>query len=451
MEVLVARSRRRVSRALISLLAVCLVVGGITALRRPGGNKSAESGPPLASLSDPNPNNIQIVPALEMSAAMARSSAPATMPATDSSPANLVAAPMGPVGWSRLAQVLSAAKSGTQLSKSTTQPTAVAASNSSASSWSAWSAAAASTPADHATNSSSASASATQPAIARNSSKDIASSHIREVALTSAAPPAADATAAASSDPMTRAKALADGGDLIDARALLNDQLIGGTLSDAQATAVKQQISLWNQSLVFSPRTYTGDPFSSSVAVKSGDNMSKIASEHDVTWELLSRINNVTPQKMRAGSSLKVLVGPFHAVVSKKAFTIDLYLGGPGGKGSMYVMTYPVGLGKDDSTPPGTWMVELHKKIKNPTYYSPRGEGVIEAGDPKNPLGPFWIGLSGIDGQAVGQQSYGIHGTIDPDSIGKQSSMGCIRLHNEDVAVVYEMMVEGKSLVIVTP
>ena len=78
-------------------------------------------------------------------------------------------------------------------------------------------------------------------------------------------------------------------------------------------------------------------------------------------------------------------------------------------------MSFPVGLGRDDSTPSGIWLVEPHKKLKDPTYYSPRGEGVIEAGDPKNPLGHRWIGLTGIDSHAVGKSSYGIHGTIEPD------------------------------------
>jgi len=129
---------------------------------------------------------------------------------------------------------------------------------------------------------------------------------------------------------------------------------------------------------------------------------------------------------------------------------MDIYLGGvPGDKGAMYVTTYSVGLGKDDSTPTGTWICEPGRKLTNPTYYSPRGEGVIQAGDPKNPLGKFWIGLAGTDGQAVGKTSYGIHGNIDADSIGKQASMGCIRMKNEDIAVVYEMLIEGKSDVIV--
>ena len=57
----------------------------------------------------------------------------------------------------------------------------------------------------------------------------------------------------------------------------------------------------------------------------------------------------------------------------------DTLLGSPGESGSMYITSFNVGLGKDDSTPTGTWQVEPHKKIKNPTYFSPRGEGVIEA------------------------------------------------------------------------
>jgi lipoprotein-anchoring transpeptidase ErfK/SrfK len=91
----------------------------------------------------------------------------------------------------------------------------------------------------------------------------------------------------------------------------------------------------------------------------------------------------------------------------------------------------------------------VENRIPHPKYYSPRGEGVIEADDPKNPLGHYWIALTGTDGNAVGKLSYGIHGTIDPDSIGKMASMGCIRMRNEDVAIVYELLTSGKSIVVV--
>jgi lipoprotein-anchoring transpeptidase ErfK/SrfK len=161
-------------------------------------------------------------------------------------------------------------------------------------------------------------------------------------------------------------------------------------------------------------------------------------------------LNNISDaRRLRAGATLKVLKGPFHAVVNKSEFRLDLYLGAPGGPDSVYVTSFHVGLGKDDSTPVGKWVVEPEKKIKNPVYYSPRGEGIVAADDPKNPLGDYWIGLAGTDGDAVGKQSYGIHGTIEPDSIGKQASMGCVRMRNEDVARVFECLAEGKSTVVV--
>ena len=68
----------------------------------------------------------------------------------------------------------------------------------------------------------------------------------------------------------------------------------------------------------------------------------------------------------------------------------------------------------------------------NPTYYGP--EGVIKADDPANPLGERWIDIG---------DSYGIHGTHEPDSIGQDKSRGCVRMLNEDVAEVYDFLIVG--------
>jgi lipoprotein-anchoring transpeptidase ErfK/SrfK len=269
-------------------------------------------------------------------------------------------------------------------------------------------------------------------------------------ALTTWNAAASPAQANVSAHPLTDAKTKADAGDLISARKTLNDALLAGNLSAADTASVKKQISQINQTLVFSTRRFPDDPFGGVESVKPGQRLSSIASEHDVTWQLLMRLNGLTdPRKLRSGQNIKIIKGPFHVVVTKGKFNMDVYLGSPGEAGSMYITSYGVGLGTDNSTPTGTWMVEPQHKVRHPTYYSPRGEGVIQADDPKNPLGPFWIGLAGTDGHAVGKQSYGIHGTIDPASIGTMSSMGCIRMHNEDVAIVFELLVEGKSTVIV--
>jgi lipoprotein-anchoring transpeptidase ErfK/SrfK len=256
------------------------------------------------------------------------------------------------------------------------------------------------------------------------------------------APPAAGLLAEAS--------AKKSAGDLLASRKMLNQALLSRRISPTEAESAKQVLAEINQAMVFSPKVFAGDEFSGEYTVRSGQLLRSIAEKHEVPWELLARLNGLSdPRKLRAGQNIKIVTGPFHAVVSKSRFNLDIYLGSPGEQGSLYIRSFDVGLGANDSTPTGSWLVETHKKIKNPTYFSPRGEGVIDADDPRNPLGERWIGLTGIDGQAIGKQSYGIHGTIEPDSIGKQASMGCIRLRNEDAELLFDLLTEGKSLVVV--
>jgi len=270
-----------------------------------------------------------------------------------------------------------------------------------------------------------------------------------QVTPTPATKPAA-ALAPQITNPVAAAQAKFDAGDLLAARKILNDALFSGNLSSVEAEKARNTISEINKTVVFSPKRFADDPYGGTYSVQPGDLLTKIALKNEITWEALARVNNLSdPKKLRSGQTIKIIHGPFNAVVYKSRFMMDIYLGPPLEKGGMYVTSYPVGLGKDDSTPTGAWMVEVGKKIKNPTYYSPRGEGIVDADDPKNPLGERWVGLVGIDGHAVGKASYGIHGTIDETSIGKMESMGCIRMHNADVEWVFDLMVEGKSIVLV--
>jgi lipoprotein-anchoring transpeptidase ErfK/SrfK len=245
-------------------------------------------------------------------------------------------------------------------------------------------------------------------------------------------------------------KAQIEAGNLLAGRQILNDALTAGQFSEADADKAKELITLANQTIVFSPRRFTDDPLQGSYTVQAGDRPMKIASRCDVTWEFLGRVNGISdPRRIRATQTLKTVKGPFHAVVSKSKFTMDIYFGSPGERGSMYLRSFPVGLGKHGSTPTGTWMLAPQGKLKNPKWWGTADEPAREAGDPLNPIGKFWMGLNGTDGDAVGKEGFGIHGTIDPDSIGKEMSHGCIRLVNENVEQVYEMLIDGKSTIII--
>ena len=54
---------------------------------------------------------------------------------------------------------------------------------------------------------------------------------------------------------------------------------------------------------------------------------------------------------------------------------------------------------------------------------------------PNNPVGTVWIDLS--------EDSYGIHGTPEPDKVGKTASHGCVRLTKWDAEDLAFMVRNG--------
>lgn len=231
-------------------------------------------------------------------------------------------------------------------------------------------------------------------------------------------------------------------GDWLGARATLVEGF-AKTGSTSERSAIRERLLRVSAETLLSPRILPNDPLVERYVVQAGDHLERIASQARVSPALLARINNLPNMNMiRIGQTLKVIKGPFRAVVDKSDFRMDVYLG------DVLVRSYPVGLGADDSTPTGEWQVL--NKLRNPTYYPPRGGQIMAADDPQNPLGEYWIGLVGTSGEAVGQERYGIHGTIEPESIGKNASMGCIRLRNDDIEELYGFLVERQSTVTVT-
>lgn len=189
---------------------------------------------------------------------------------------------------------------------------------------------------------------------------------------------------------------------------------------------IRQRIEHTSASIYSASQPHYMKPY----VVRDGETLGEIAEKYDVPWTYLARLNRVSPERLRAGSKLKVIRGPFNAVVDLKDFRLTIHAHG------YYVRHYPIGIGKAQSTPVGEFQVR--DKLENPTYFAPEG-GVIEADDPTNPLGEFWVGFG--DG-------YGIHGTIEPDSIGKAESRGCIRLRDQDIAEVFDLLTVGSTVLI---
>ena len=95
------------------------------------------------------------------------------------------------------------------------------------------------------------------------------------------------------------------------------------------------------------------------------------------------------------------------------------------------VRLYRIAVGKS-TTPSPVGIFKIVNRVTNPTYYH-KGQ-VIGAGK-GSPVGTRWMGLSA--------KGYGIHGTNQPDSIGKAASTGCIRMRAQDLEELFELVEIG--------
>lgn len=95
-------------------------------------------------------------------------------------------------------------------------------------------------------------------------------------------------------------------------------------------------------------------------------------------------------------------------------------------QGERFIKVYPVAVGKPSTpTPTGTWKI-IQKTV-----------------NPGGPFGARWMRLS------IPWGGYGIHGTDEPESIGTAASHGCIRMYNEDVIELYDIVPLGTVVNIV--
>ena len=266
------------------------------------------------------------------------------------------------------------------------------------------------------------------------------------------APPARQAAGVASL--VDEARELLGQQKLVAARDRLNEALRHPGATDEDRAMIRGDIAVLNEDLFFSPKVYEGDPLAFGYTIQSGDRLAAIAANRGlgVDWRLIQRINNISsPNRIRVGQQLKLVQGPMHAVVNKSAYRLDLYAGPPGAMDQwMYIRSFSVGLGENNSTPVGQFVVRPASKLINPVWRNPRTGEFYAADNPENPIGEHWVGLEGT-GEVAGEEGMGIHGTIDPGSIGRDASMGCVRLGDADVAVVYECLEESVSEVHIRP
>ncbi|MBL0928392.1 MAG: L,D-transpeptidase family protein [Phycisphaerales bacterium] len=241
----------------------------------------------------------------------------------------------------------------------------------------------------------------------------------------------------------------------VEARDFFNRALFTTSASESDRAAIRARLGQLSDQFFFSPGPLPNDPLTFAYQLQSGDNPTRIVRSQDLAVDrrLIERMNAITDaRRLRLGQTLKLARGPFHAVVTKSAYRLDLFADQKDTAGNrLFIKSFPVGLGEGDSTPTGRWIVRPKSKLENPAWVNPRTGEKFAADDPKNPIGEYWIAIQGTDPDNQSKNGYGLHGTIDPSSIGRQMSMGCVRLGAEDIKLLFEMLVDTKSTVEIRP
>jgi lipoprotein-anchoring transpeptidase ErfK/SrfK len=182
-----------------------------------------------------------------------------------------------------------------------------------------------------------------------------------------------------------------------------------------------------NIKILFSPLV---DTSSKTYEVQAGDSLGKIAKASGTTVDLIRKSNGISGDKIRHGMRLKVVTAKFSVVVDKSQNVLYLK------ENEEIIKAYKVSTGSNNSTPVGTFRIE--NKLVDPVWYS--AGAVVPAGSPENILGTRWLGIS--------KPGYGIHGTTDPASLGRQVTAGCVRMLNADVEELYVIVPVGTEVTI---
>ncbi|WP_147533458.1 L,D-transpeptidase family protein [Bacillus marasmi] len=158
--------------------------------------------------------------------------------------------------------------------------------------------------------------------------------------------------------------------------------------------------------------------------VKTGETLYQISRDYRTPLSEIIRANpSINPNSLYPGQQIEIPGFPpinsipYRIEVSVNQRWLKLFRNG------VLQKQYPIAVGRMlHNTPTGNFII------------------VNRAPNPGGPYGTMWLSLS--------KESYGIHGTNDPSSIGKAVSKGCIRMYNKDVEELASIVPNGTPVVI---
>jgi lipoprotein-anchoring transpeptidase ErfK/SrfK len=195
-----------------------------------------------------------------------------------------------------------------------------------------------------------------------------------------------------------------------------------------QIESVQQELENINMKMVLSNAASSDSVIHE---VQSGDTLGKLAKKYGTTIELIKKKNNLKGDTIRLGQKLSIWTAPFNIFVDKSQNVLYLK------RANDVMKVYTVSTGANNSTPIGDFTIA--SRLEDPVWFN---KGIVVPPEsPANALGSRWLGFD--------TPGYGIHGTIEPETIGRQVTAGCVRMLKDDVEELYSMIPMGTKVVIV--
>lgn len=218
-----------------------------------------------------------------------------------------------------------------------------------------------------------------------------------------------------------------DRGELAQALLLLSDWYGDPSLSPAETKEVNDLLAQLAGSVIYDGKGHRLEP---PYIVQAGDTLESIAAKHNVPWQLLAKINGIsTAGPLPPGHELKVIKGPFSAVVElgKRKMTLML--------DRRYAGQFPLEIDPTASVEEGEWKVD--QKLLTPAgggvYGAPTSEDrSLLLANLANPSGPTAI----------------VRGSGSADPVSPEPRGRVLRLKDNDVADVFDILSEGSRVTI---
>lgn len=243
--------------------------------------------------------------------------------------------------------------------------------------------------------------------------------------LASSSPSAAVTPAAASAAPVSLQPAFAlaaplmEKGELKEALETLSPQYEWNPakiLSPAEAEELYHKLDQLAGSVIYSRQPWLGEY----VVVKPTDTLETLAADHRVPWRLLGKINGIAyPDQVQPGDKIKVVPGPFDALVDLSRRRITLRVAG------LYAGRFQFDLAAAGTLAQGKYEVVSKREPSN----APGGARV------------FWIDLG---------RGASIYGPSDEKvELGVRTVEGGIQLAARDIEDVFDILSVGSEVEIV--